>query len=163
MKKGVAILVALLSIPFLTLAILFLIASAGQASRFFVALAFGVIGVALLVTALKRLRRLAALSPDVLRTGAVELARRLGGELTVSQLRAEYNISFDEAQDVLEGLLNEDACEREDRAERTVYVFHELMPSLAEKVCPYCGTELPVRDALRKCPNCGATLEITKT
>jgi len=163
MKKGIAILVALLSIPFLTVGLLFLIASGGQASRLFVALAFGVIGLALLITALKRLRRLAALNPEVLRTGAVDLARRLGGELTVSQLRAEYDISFDEAQAVLDGLVTEQACSRDDRAERTVYVFHELMPSLSEKSCPYCGTALPVRDALRKCPNCGGTLEITKT
>jgi len=34
---------------------------------------------------------------------------------------------------------------------------------MVQKQCPYCGTELPVRAALRKCPNCGGQLEITKT
>lgn len=163
MKKLVAIIVVLLSIPFYTLGLLFLIAATTKGSRFPIALVLLVIATVLLVSGLRRLRRLAEISPEALRTGAVEMARRLGGELTVSQLRAEYRISHELAASTLEKLHAEGTCTREERGERTVYVFKGLLPSLAEKVCPYCGTKLPVRTALRKCPNCGAQLEITKT
>jgi len=164
MKKLGAILLALLSIPFLVLGILFLIAaSTGPSSRLLVALAFFAPGLALLIFAIRRLRRLAETDPEALKTGAVELARRLGGELTVAQLRAEYRVPQKLAVLVLEELAAEGTCEREQREERTVYVFHELLPSLAKRVCAYCGTRLPVRQALTKCPNCGAPLEIIKT
>ena len=163
MKKLGAVLLTLASIPFLTFAVIFLIAASGQPSRALVAMVLLVIGAVLLVAGTKALRRLAAISPDTLKTEAVEMARRLGGELTVAQLRAEYRISQDLAAGVLEGLVVDGVCARQDRGDRTVYVFMGLLPSVAKKVCPYCGTDLPVRDALRKCPNCGAQLEITKT
>ena len=163
MKKLPAILLVLLSVPFFTFGIIFLIAAVAQPSRGLVGLALLAIGAFLLVPGLRRLRRLADLSPHALKAGAVELARRLGGELTVSQLRAEYRISHQLASDVLQGLVSEGSCAREQREERVVYVFTGLLPSMVEKVCPYCGTELPVRSALRKCPSCGGQLDIAKT
>lgn len=163
MKKFGATLVALLSIPFLTLGLIFLIASRGMASRFFTAVVLLAIGVALLVWGVRRLRWLASTSEGALRTGAVELAKRLGGELTIAQLRAEYRISHELAQRVMDHLVSEGTAIPEQRSDRVVYVFKGLQPSLARKLCPYCGTELPVREAIRKCPNCGAQLEITKT
>lgn len=162
MKKLGATLTALLSIPFLTFGLLFLIA-ANSLSRFLTAFALLAIGVVLLVVGVRRLRRLSSISESALRTGAVELAKRLGGELTVAQLRAEYRIPQDLAQRVLDQLVSEGTATREERSERIVFVFGGLQPSMARKLCPYCGTELPVREALRKCPNCGAQLEITKT
>jgi len=163
MKKAPAILIAIASIPFITLGLLFLIAAAQNAARFPIALAFLVIGVILLIAGVKRLRRLADIDPGTLKTSAVDLARRLGGEVTVSQFRAEFRISRELAVEVLEGLVSDGTCARENREERTVYVFVGLLPSLAEKVCPYCGAEFPVRSALRKCPNCGASIEIQKS
>ena len=164
MKKAGATLVVILSIPFLTVGVLFLIAAAaGPASRLLVAIVLLAIGAFLLVAGLRRLRRLQAISPEALRTGAVNLARRLGGELTVSQLRAEYQISGEQAESIMSQLVADGTAQREQRADREVYVFSGLLPSLAEKVCPYCGTELPVRSSLRKCPNCGGQLQIEKT
>lgn len=163
MKKVPATLLALASIPFFTFGIIFLIAAAGNASRALVGLALLAIAVALLIGGLKQLRRLAALNPEALKTGTVELARRMGGELTVSQLRAEYRISQELATEILDELVRGGSCTREHREDRVVYVFTGLLPSLTEKVCPYCGTQLPVRSALRKCPNCGAQLELTKS
>jgi hypothetical protein len=163
MKKLLAILVTLASIPFFVGGLLFLIAATQAPSRALVGIAMAAIGAVLLVSGLRSLRRLAALRPDTLRAGAIALARRLGGELTVSQLRAEYSIPQDLAVKVLAGLEAEGNYRLERRGERDVYVFTGLLPSLAEKVCPYCNTQLPVRSALRKCPNCGAQLEITKT
>lgn len=162
MKKLGAILLAILSIPFLTFGLIFLIA-ANSFSRAAVALVLLGGGLALLIFAIRRLRRLASISPEALKTGAVELARRMGGELTVAQLRAEYRLSREQAAGVLEELVAEGACERDRRPDRIVYVFHELQESVARRVCPYCGTELPVREALHKCPNCGAQLEVEKS
>ncbi len=162
MKRLVAILVALLSIPFITLGLVFLIAS-DSLSRFLTAIMLMAIGVTLLMVGVRRLRRLATISESALRTGAVELARRLGGEVTAAQLRAEYSISHELAQGVLDDLVAEGTATREDRPGRMVYVVRGLQASVARKICPYCSTELPVREALRKCPNCGAQLEITKT
>lgn len=162
MRKLGATLLALLSIPFLTLGLVFLIA-ANTISRFLTAAALLAIGVALLVVGIRKLRRLTATSESALRTSAVELARRLGGELTASQLRAEYRIEQEVAQRVLDHLVSEGTASREERPDRVVYVLRGLQASLARKLCPYCGTELPVREALRKCPNCGAQLEISKT
>jgi rubrerythrin len=165
MKKFLAILLTLASIPLLLVGALFLIAASAPNTpgRLPAGLFFAVLGAVVLVLGLRRLRRLAETTPEALKTGAVNLARRLGGEVTVSQLRAEFHISQDEATEVLDGLVAEGAAARERREERTVYVFTGLLPSLSEKVCPYCGTQLPVRSALRKCPNCGAQLEIEKT
>lgn len=163
MNKFLAIVVTLLSIPFLLAGLLFLIAASQQPSRLLVALVLLVAGVVLLVAGLRRLRKLAAVSPEALRTSAIDLARRLGGELTVPQLRAEYGVSQEQAAAALEELVAQGNARREQRADRIVYVFTGLLPSLAEKVCPYCGTKLPVRAALRKCPNCGAQLEIKKS
>ena len=109
------------------------------------------------------MRRLAEIAPDALRTEAIELAHRLGGEVTVAQLRAEYHISLALATKTLEQLVGERSCQLEEREERVVYVVTGLKPFLVEKVCPYYGTKLPVRSDLRKCANCGANLEIKKT
>ena len=163
MKKLWAVLVMIASVPFITAGLLFLIAASGRASRLFPGFGLAAIGVVLLVAGFRWLRRLATISPDALKTGAVELATRFGGELTASQLRAEYRISLEHAERVLDGLEAEGSATREPRDERVVYVFTGLLPSLSKKLCPYCGTDLPVRSALRKCPNCGAQLEITKT
>lgn len=163
MKRFTAILLALLSIPFYVVGLLFLIAASSNASRALVGIVLVAVGTVLLISGARTLRRLAGLKPDVLRTGAIDLAKRLGGELTVSQLRAEYRISQALATQVLDGLVREGSCAPEHREDRVVYVFTGLLPSMVEKVCPYCSTQLPVRSALRKCPNCGAQLELTKT
>ena len=163
MKKIPAIIAVLLSIPLYTFGILFLIAATANPNRALVALALFVVATFLLVVGLRRLRRLAEIAPDALRTGAIDLAHRLGGEVTVAQLRAEYHISLALASRVLGQLVSEGSCQREQREERIVYVVTGLKPSLVEKVCPYCGTKLPVRSDLRKCPNCGANLELKKT
>jgi hypothetical protein len=163
MKKAAAIIIVLLSIPFYLAGLLFLIAATGQATRLVPGLVLVAIATGLLVGGLRSLRRMADRSPEALRTGAVELAKRLGGELTASQFRAEYRISNELALKTLDGLVAEGSAMREERENRTVYVFTGLQPSLSEKRCPYCGTQLPVRTALRKCPNCGGQLEITKT
>jgi hypothetical protein len=165
MNKVAATLVAVLSIPLLTFGLLFLVSSgsANSGSRLLTALVLLAAGVIMLVWALRRLRRLAAISVESLKTGAVDMASRMGGELTVAQLQAEYDVPQRLAQRVMDELSSAGTVVAQNRGERVVYVFGGLQASVARKLCPYCGTELPVREALRKCPNCGAQLEITKT
>jgi hypothetical protein len=162
MKKFGATIIALLSIPFITLGLVFLIAS-NSTSRLLTSLAMLVIGVVLLISGVRRLRRLASISEESLMSGAVEMASRMGGELTVAQLQAEYSIPQDMAQRAVDKLVEAGTAVADKREDRVVYVFTGLLPAMARKLCPYCGTELPVRESLRKCPNCGAQLEITKT
>jgi hypothetical protein len=165
MKKLGAAVVTLLSIPLFLVGLLFVIAASdpGKAGRLPAGAAIIAGGCFLLVVGLRRLRRLALIAPAALKTNAVALARRLGGELTVSQLRAEYRISDEQAREALDDLARDNTCRREQRGDRDVYVFSGLLPSLVEKVCPYCNTKLPVRSDLRKCPNCGAQLDLKKT
>ena len=92
----------------------------------------------------------------------VDLARRLGGEVTVSQVQAEFRIPNAMALGALERLCGRGECQREQRKDIDAYLFKGVMPAKAIKRCPYCGSEFAVKSAMRQCPNCGANLEITK-
>nr|MBC7244621.1 TFIIB-type zinc ribbon-containing protein [Chloroflexota bacterium] len=162
MKRVLAIVAIIVSIPLLVLGVIFLIAAATNPNRFFVAVVFLLFGGALLVWGALTLRRLAEISPEALATGIVDLARRLGGEVTAAQVQAEFRISKDLALNVLEKLRGRGECQRERRADHDVYLFKGVMPAKAIKRCPYCGSEFAVKSALRECPNCGAVLEIVK-
>ncbi len=163
MKKILAILAVLVSIPLLTFGLVFLIAAAAAPSRILVAGALLVAGGLLLAWAISTLRRQAEISPEGLATGTVALARRLGGEVTVAQVEAEFHIPQGQAFEALERLRTRGLAQVEQREGRSVYVVRGLQPSLVTRRCPYCGTTFPVKEALRKCPNCGASLELEKT
>jgi hypothetical protein len=162
MKKSLATIAILLSIPFLVLGVIFLIAATTRAGRLPVAAVFLIIGGGLLAWGALSLRRLAEISPEALSTGIVDLARRLGGEVTVAQVQSEFHVSNSLALSVLEKMRGQGQCQREQRKDHDVYVFKSVMPAKAIKRCPYCGSEFAVKSAMRECPNCGGALEITK-
>jgi len=162
MKRIMAILAAVASIPLLVLGILFLIVAATGPSRMLVATVFLLVAGLLLFWSDSTLRRLAETSPQALNTGIKHLARTLGGEVTVAQVQAEFHIPQKMALGALEKMLGQGECQREQRAERDVYIFKSVMPAKVLKRCPYCGSQFPVKAALAKCPNCGASLETTK-
>jgi hypothetical protein len=162
MGKSGAILAVVSSIPLLILGVIFLVAAVALPSRIFVAGAFLLFGGLLLAWGALRLRRLAEISPGALATGIVDLARRLGGEVTVAQAQAEFNIPQDLALSVLERMRGQGECQRDQRSDHDVYIFKSVMPAKAMKRCPYCGSEYAVRSAMRECPNCGGALEIVK-
>jgi hypothetical protein len=162
MSKSRATIAVIASIPLLVLGLIFLIAAVANPSRILVAGVFLLFGVALLAWGALRLRRLAEISPEALATGIVDLARRLGGEVTVAQVQAEYSISQDLALSVLERMRGQGECQRERHGDHDVYLFKSVMPAKAIKRCPYCGSEFAVRSAMRECPNCGGALEIVK-
>jgi hypothetical protein len=157
MGKLGATLAVIASVLFLVLGIIFLIAGRGA-----VAFVLLLCGVGLLALGALTLRRLAEISPEALATGIVDLARRLGGEVTVAQAQAEFRISSNMALGALERLRGRGDCQREQRTDHDVYVFRSVMPAKAIKRCAYCGSEFAVKSAMRDCPNCGAALEIVK-
>jgi hypothetical protein len=162
MSRSSAIIAILASIPLLILGGIFLIAAASNPSRLLTAGFFLLPGAVLLVWGATRLRRLAEISPEALETGIVDLARRLGGEVTVAQVQSEFSISQDLALSMLERMHGHGDCQRERRGDHHVYLFKSVMPAKAIKHCPYCGSEFAVRSAMRECPNCGGALEIVK-
>jgi hypothetical protein len=162
MKRLASIIAMIAAIPFLVFGVIFLIAAATSPGRFPVAVVLLLFGGALLVWGALTLRRLAEISPEALATGIVDLARRLGGEVTVAQVQAEYRISSEMALGALERLRGHGDCQREQRKDHDVYLFKSVMPAKAIKRCPYCGSEFAVKSAMRECPNCGANLEIVK-
>jgi len=162
MRKPLATVAILLSIPLLVLGIIFLIASTTRAGRLPVAAIFLISGGGLLAWGALTLRRLAEISPDALSTGIVDLARRLGGEVTVAQVQSEFRVSRDLALSILEKMRGQGQCQRERRTDHDAYIFKSVMPAKAVKRCPYCGSAFSVKSAMRECPNCGAALEIKK-
>ena len=162
MSKLSAILAIVISIPFLAFGLIFLIAAATNPSRLLTAVTLFAFGAVLLALGALRLRRLSEISPEALATGIVDLARRLGGEVTVAQVQSEFRIPSAMALGALEKLRGHGDCQREQRKDHDVYLFKSVMPAKAIKRCPYCGSEFAVKSALRDCPNCGANLEITK-
>ena len=162
MKKTLATIAILMSIPLLVLGVIFLIAATTSAGRLPVAAVFLVIGGGFLAWGALTLRRLAEISPEALSTDIVDLARRLGGEVTVAQVQSEFRVSNNLALSVLEKMRGQGQGQREQRTDHDVYVFKSVMPAKAIKRCPYCGSEFAVKSAMRDCPNCGGALEIVK-
>ena len=162
MKRLGGIIVVIVAIVLITFGLIFLIGSGGKGSLVLAALAMLVVGGGFVVWAIRVFGRLARLDPKQLATDTVELAKRFGGEVTVAQVQAEFEVPGSLAAEVLEKMRGEGACVIERRTDREVYVFKSLIPSKALKRCAYCGSEYSVKDARRECPNCGATLEIVK-
>lgn len=162
MRRSWAILAVIAAVPLLVLGIIFLIASMTNPGRLAIAAVFLVLGGALLVWGALSLRRLAEISPEALATGIVDLARRLGGEVTVAQVQSEFRIPQDLALGALEKLRGHGDAQRERRGDHWVYLFKSVIPAKAIKRCPYCGNEFSVKSAQRDCPSCGASLEIVK-
>ncbi len=160
-KKGLAIIAIVIAIVLFMGGLVFLIA-ADRLSYFMTAVVLLAIGGGVLWYAISVLRRLRELSQENLEAGIIDLARRLGGELSVAQVQAEFRIGNELALETLERLRRRGTCQMEPRAGRTVYLFKGVLPAKAVKRCPYCGSEFAVRSAIHQCPNCGGTLEITR-
>jgi len=162
MKKLGATIAIVACVPLLILGLIFLIAAITNPQRILIAAVLLASGAGLLLWGGLALRREAEISPKALATGIVDLARRLGGEVTVAQVQSEFRIPQDMALEALEKLRGRGDCQRERRSDHWVYLFKSVMPAKAIKRCPYCGTEFAVKQAIRECPNCGAALEIVK-
>jgi hypothetical protein len=162
MKKPLAVLAAVIAVPLLAFGVIFLIAAVGRPGRILVAAVLLGIGSLFLLWSVLTLRREAEISPEALATGIVDLARTLGGEVTVAQVQAQFHIPNQMAFGALEKMCGHGECQRDQRADHDVYVFKSVMPAKVIKRCAYCGSTFPVKSTMRDCPNCGATLEVVK-
>jgi hypothetical protein len=59
-------------------------------------------------------------------------------------------------------MVREGTANIEQRGDRALYAFGDCGQAWTPR-SPLRGTELPVRSALRKCPNCGGQLEVAKS
>jgi len=121
-----------------------------------------VIGVVLVVWAIRKVGQVVADSPDRVDTRVSSLAAVSGGEITLGEVVGALRLSEADAQASLDRLVGEGICTREERGETAYYVFPGLAEVRMVKRCPYCGNEYPLRDPKTTCPSCGANLEATK-
>ncbi|MGD2041037.1 MAG: hypothetical protein PVH11_09430 [Anaerolineae bacterium] len=108
-------------------------------------------------------QRARQLAPEVLDDRIVALADAHDGEITLAQVVGGLGVPDEAARTALTHLEAKGLCHQEHRQGRTVYVFQGLEEQKVARRCTYCGSEFSVRKPLHKCPNCGGTLEITKT
>jgi hypothetical protein len=148
---------------FLAGGLIFLCAAVENAIRLPLALALLLIGAGLVAWGSLRLRRAQQLSPDTLDDRITNLAAAHDAELTLAQVISALDVPNDAARAALAHLEADGLCHQERREGRTFYVFPGLKQTKVTRRCAYCGNEYSVREPLRKCPNCGASLEIAKT
>jgi hypothetical protein len=144
----------------LLLGVVFLIASAGRATRLPVGLVLGALGVAAIAFALSRLKLLREASPQRVMARVADLATRSGGEVTLGQVVGDLGLPTDMAERALSDLAARGMCTAEVRGQETFYVFAGIQPHKITRQCPYCGSEFSVREARDTCPSCGANLKL---
>lgn len=153
----------LVGVAFLGGSLIFLCAAAQNTARLPVALALGILGVALAAWAGLRWRQARQLSPEVLDDRITVLADSHGAELSLAQVVSGLKVPDDAARSALVRLEANGLCTPERRNGQMVWVFPGLKERKVVRRCGYCGSEYSVREPLTKCTNCGGTLEIVKT
>jgi DNA-directed RNA polymerase subunit RPC12/RpoP len=121
-----------------------------------------VIGAGLAVWGGLTLRRLHATDPENLSDRITALAKRFGGEVTLSQAVAELGVPDEAALKAFDLLEGKGQCHRERHDEREFYVFPGLVERKVARRCPYCGREFSVKQAVYTCPHCGGDLRLQK-
>ena len=161
MNRSASLALFILSVMLLSLGLIFLCAAAQQPGRLLLAGALLLGGALLAAISGNTLRRLRALDPEHLSDRITGLARRAGkGEVTLSQIVAEFNVSDEAAQAALDLLASRSQARREARENLVVYVFPGLKLRRKIRRCSYCGSEYPVKDPIKVCPKCGGKVEL---
>ena len=143
--------------------LLFLCAASVRAGRLWLAIALIVLGGGLAAWGGASLRRLRELEPERVADRIVELVRRRGDtEITLADAVGSLSVPHETAEAALGVLAGRQLVERQRRQDRDVFVFPQLRESKVLRQCPYCGSEFSVKTPVHKCPNCGATLELTR-
>ena len=152
--------VFLVSALVLALGLLFLCAAAtvpGRAPLAVILLALGAIGAGWSARGYRRWRDL---QPEQLAPRITLLAAENQAELSLAQIMSSLGAPADAALRAVESLAQRGECQREPREGKMIYVFPGLKERKAVRRCKYCGSEFPVKQPLRKCPNCGGQLEL---
>lgn len=153
MRIFLKVVIFILSLLLLFLCLVFLIASVREASRILPAAVFGGISFAGFYAFYRMVRADREKNPSYIRQQVLKKAEKYAGKVPV---RVFLNKS-EEYQRVLMNLQQEGICHQEDET----YIFPDYLLKVT-KVCPFCGSEFPVKDPIRKCPNCGGTLEVKR-
>jgi DNA-directed RNA polymerase subunit RPC12/RpoP len=163
MKRGLAIVILVASIAFLTVGLIFLCAATQQPSRYLLAITLLIVGAGLAGWGGLSLRRLRELNPENLSDAITMLALKGGQqEVSLSQVVAELGIPDEAAQSALDLLVSKGQCQREQRQGAIVFVFPGLKESKVVRRCVYCKSEFSVKDPIRVCPNCGGKVELVR-
>lgn len=148
-----------LGVLLVALGLLFLVGSAGQASRYLVALVGLGLGAVLAGLGLRLVRGARALDPDTFQAEILALAQERSGELSEDDLRAALGTRWPEARPILDGLRAAGTCRFKDHEGSNFWVFPDLQARLSVRRCPYCGAEVPLESQASSCPGCGGALQ----
>ena len=161
--RSLTLILFLLGALLLAVGFIFLCAVVDNPSRLPVAIALLVGGGGLAAWAGVRWQRARQLDPDALDDRIVALAGKHQGEITLAQIISSLGVPDGAARAALVQLEAKGLCHQEHRQGTPVYVFAGLEEQKVARRCTYCGSEFSVREPLHKCPNCGGTLEISKS
>jgi hypothetical protein len=164
MNKTIALIALVAGGLLLGLGLLFLCASAASPQRLPLSILLIVLGGAGTAWAGVTWRRLSDIEPERLADRIMEMMRTEGKfETTEAEAVATLSAPSDEVRSALNILQSRGEAVPEQREDRRVYVFPNLKQGKVERHCPYCGAQFPVKQALTRCPNCGASLELRRT
>ena len=162
-NRTLIIIVLVVSVLLLSVGLLFLCASTRAPGRLWLSIALVVIGGGLAAWSGVSLRRLRNLEPERVADRIVELVRRRGDtETTLADVVGSLQVPHETAEAAMGVLAGRQLVQRERREDRDVFVFPQLRVSKMVRQCPYCHSEFSVKTPVHKCPNCGASLELTK-
>jgi len=154
------IVLGVLSLMMLGIGLIFLIDSFESPSRLSVAVVFFTLGGGLIALIVNTRRKSRERSPQNVRKRILKAARYYGGELPRAALNSMAG-KWEIYERELQRLINENVCRKKSRDDGEVYIFDSFVHKVS-KTCPYCNSQFPIRDPIRKCPNCGGVLEIKK-
>lgn len=159
MKRTGSVILVVLGILLILFGLLFLLGSAGKLYRYIIAgVSLGLGGV-LTGLGIRFYKQVDAVLPEYIRAEILDLARKHNGEISQDDIRAALGRRFPQADKILAELQVEDICREQKKGIAIYYVFPEIQPRLAIKRCEYCGSQIPLKEDLESCPECGGTIK----
>ena len=99
--------------------------------------------------------------PRRMATEVTKLAKKHGGELTVSKVMADMSVNRELATSTLKRLEKTEICFAKMRGEESIYIFSAFKKKRKVKICEYCDSTYNEIDKLGDdCPSCGAKLKL---
>jgi hypothetical protein len=160
MKQIAAVLLVIAGVGGIALGLLFAIGADGQLHRYAIAAGALALGAVCIGLGVRWVRQAERRRPESIRAEILGLARRRSGELSETDLMAALGSRWPLALALLEQLLAQGVCVKRVVGDADYYVFEDLLPRLAVRRCEFCGSGLPLDEALASCPNCGGSVQL---
>ncbi|MEZ7893344.1 MAG: hypothetical protein QMC67_16535 [Candidatus Wallbacteria bacterium] len=160
MNKIFYYLMAVVSIFFILLSLIFLISSMAKPSYIIVALSLGGIGAGILYFALAGISYANFTNADNIANYILKIAHRNNGVFTKEEIKEKLNINEEIFNLALKKLENQSALSINYDNGLTIYKISGIA-NFVKRKCEFCATEFNVRDNLVKCPNCGGNIKIS--